>query len=335
MPFRVMEYNVENLFDTQDDAGYQDEDFLPQGKCQWNTLRYRKKLADLSKVIMAAGGATPVDLVALCEVENDSVLTALTQRTRLHRLGYEYVVTKSNDVRGIDVALLYQPMRFGLLEWREMSVPYNPEEERPTRNILHATGRLQNGDTLDVFVVHFPSRRGGAKATEGYRCRAAKVVKYAADSIVSKRQTPLVIITGDFNDEPQNKSIAEVIGVQSAQQFSPRKPKQSAASVKEKMSPYTILSDRLSACDGKVKGTYKYQGNWTRLDHIIVHSSMLSASHSLHTSPQDCQIFALPFLLTNDPNEWQGVQPRRMFSGDFYKGGVSDHLPLILTLRMK
>ena len=66
MPFRVMEYNVENLFDTQDDVDYQDEDFLPQGKCQWDTLRYRKKLADLSKVIMAAGGASPVDLVALC-----------------------------------------------------------------------------------------------------------------------------------------------------------------------------------------------------------------------------------------------------------------------------
>ena len=173
MPFRVMEYNVENLFDTQDDVDYQDEDFLPQGKCQWDTLRYRKKLADLSKVIMAAGGASPVDLVALCEVENDSVIKALTQRTRLHRLDYEYIVTHSKDERGIDVALLYQPMRFGLLEWREISVPYEPEKERPTRNILHATGRLQSGDTLDIFVVHFPSRRGGAKVTEKYRCRAA------------------------------------------------------------------------------------------------------------------------------------------------------------------
>ncbi len=333
-PFRVMEYNVENLFDTLDDPRCQDEDFLPDGRCQWDTLRYRKKLANLSKIIMAAGGASPVDLVALCEVENDSVLTALTQYTRLHRLGYEYVVTNSGDVRGIDVALLYQPMRFGLLEWREMSVPYDSEKERPTRHILHATGRLQSGDTLDVFVAHFPSRRGGTKATEGYRCRAAKVLRNAADSIVRHRATPLVVIAGDFNDEPQNKSIAEVLGAQSAKALSSPKPKQSTAAVNEKKSQYTILSDRLSACDGKVKGTYKYQGNWNRLDHIIVHSSMLSASHSLHTSPQDCQIFAHPYLLTDDPNEWQGVQPRRMFLGDFYKGGVSDHLPLVLTLWM-
>ena len=43
MPFRVMEYNVENLFDTQDDEGSQDEDFLPQGKCQWDTIVLRKR----------------------------------------------------------------------------------------------------------------------------------------------------------------------------------------------------------------------------------------------------------------------------------------------------
>ena len=335
MSFRVMEYNVENLFDTQDDVDYQDEDFLPQGKCQWDTLRYRKKLADLSKVIMAAGGASPVDLVALCEVENDSVVKALAQRTRLHRLDYEYIVTHSKDERGIDVALLYQPMRFGLLEWREIPVPYDSEKERPTRNILHATGRLQNGDTLDVFVVHFPSRRGGAKVTEKYRCRAAEVLKCAADSIVDQRETPLVVITGDFNDEPRNKSLSEVLCVQSSKDFSSKKMKESSSVASEKTPGYTILTDHLSACENKVQGTYKYQGNWNRLDHFLINSSMLSPDYSLYATPDACQIFTLPFLLTNDPNEWQGVQPHRMFLGNFYKGGVSDHLPLVLTLWMQ
>ena len=328
LPFRVMEYNVENLFDTQDDVGTSDEDFLPDGKCQWDTLRYRKKLADLSRVIMAAGGASPVEVVALCEVENDSVVKALTQYTRLRRLGYEYVMTHSNDVRGIDVALLYQPMRFGLLKWREISVPYDPMKERPTRNILHATGRLQNGDTLDIFAVHFPSRRGGAKATERYRCRAAQLLKVAADSIVRQRQTPLVIITGDFNDEPRNKSIAEVLCATSAANYS-------LDNIPPNHAAYTILTDQLSACENKVRGTYKYQGNWNRLDHFLVNSSMLSSDYSLYAPPDACQIFTLPYLLTDDPNEWQGVQPRRMFLGNFYKGGVSDHLPLVLTLWMK
>jgi endonuclease/exonuclease/phosphatase family metal-dependent hydrolase len=335
MPFRMMEYNVENLFDTQDDEASQDEDFLPQGKCQWDTLRYRKKLADLSKVIMAAGGASPVDLVALCEVENDSVIQALTQRTRLHRLGYEYVMTRSNDVRGIDVALLYQPMRFGLLKWREMSVPYDPEKERPTRNILHATGRLQNGDTLDVFVVHFPSRRGGVRATEKYRCRAAEMLKSAADSIVSQRVTPLVVITGDFNDEPQDKSLSEVLCAQSSRDFSLEKAKELSSVATGKTPEYTILTDCLTACENKVRGTYKYQGYWNRLDHFLINSSMLSPDYSLYAALDACQIFTLPFLLTNDPKEWGGVQPRRMYLGNFYKGGVSDHLPLVLTLWMQ
>ena len=100
----------------------------------------------------------------------------LCRRTRLARLGYEYLVTHSADRRGIDVALLYQPETFALLHSETYRVPYDSLRERPTRDLLHAAGRLPFGDTLDVFVVHFPSRRGGATISEPYRLRAAGAI---------------------------------------------------------------------------------------------------------------------------------------------------------------
>lgn len=179
--FRALEWNVENLYDTLHDVGFDDREFLPNAERRWNTPRYFHKQSSLAKTILAAGGLQPVDLVALCEVENDSVMHFLCRRTRLARLGYEYLVTHSADRRGIDVALLYQPETFALLHSETYRVPYDSLRERPTRDLLHAAGRLPFGDTLDVFVVHFPSRRGGATLSEPYRLRAAGILRHLAD----------------------------------------------------------------------------------------------------------------------------------------------------------
>ncbi len=190
---------------------FADEEFLPTAERRWNTPRYLHKQASLAKTILAAGGLQPVDLVALCEVENDSVVHFLCHRTRLARLGYHYVVTHSADRRGIDVALLYQPETFTYLHSETRRVPYDAARERPTRDLLHVAGRLPHGDTLDVFVVHFPSCRGGAAASEPYRLRAAQLLREMADSIAHLRHRPLLLAMGDFNDEPQNRSIREVL----------------------------------------------------------------------------------------------------------------------------
>lgn len=122
-PFRVMFYNVENLFDCRHDSLKEDREFLPDGEKKWTPSRYWRKLDALSKVVAAVGEERLPDLVGLCEVENDSVLFDLTRRSSLRALGYRYVATHSPDVRGIDVALLYQPGSFRLLESHEIPVP--------------------------------------------------------------------------------------------------------------------------------------------------------------------------------------------------------------------
>lgn len=310
--FRVMSWNVENLFDTLPAPDADDREFLPTADRKWNTPRYWAKQGALARTILAAGGLQPVDLVGLCEVEGDSVLFDLCRRTRLARLGYEYVVTQSRDLRGIDVGLLYQPESFALYQWTARAVPRHLETERPTRDVLWASGRVPNGDTLDVMVVHFPSRRGGVEETEPYRLRAAEVVRSLADSLQQCRQRPQIIVMGDFNDEPRNRSLREVLS-----------PVLSSISAGAKSFP--------EAGNAEIEGTYHFQGMWSRIDHILINPSLLDFSSPLATHPDHCCILAFPYLLETIPRRAE-KRPRRTYLGTRYHGGVSDHLPLVLDL---
>ena len=113
--FSVMAWNVENVFDTLHDAGKLDEEFLPEGSHRWTRYRLFRKLKAIGKTIVAVDSVQPIDVIGLCEVENDTVMTCLTERTQLRKLGYHYIMTHSEDERGIDVALLMPPCGSGCL----------------------------------------------------------------------------------------------------------------------------------------------------------------------------------------------------------------------------
>lgn len=317
--YRVMTYNVENLFDTCHDNGKSDEEFLPDGERKWNSWRYWKKLGDLARVVAAAGGDEPASLVALCEVENDSVVRDLARRTMLRRLGYEYIVTRGPDARGIDVALLYQPGRFRPVGIRSVRVAYTSPTERPTRDILYVEGLVPTGDTLDVFVCHFPSRSGGAARSEAYRCRAAATLRRLCDSLFRTRSEARLLIMGDFNDEYRNKSLRRCLRA-----LPP--PDERGARAVGPDSLY-VLTARKQAGRG-IRGTYRHKGRWNQLDQIVVNGRLLMADEGMHTSYADCQIVTLDYLLEPDATNG-GVRPRRTYQGPIYRGGVSDHLPVV------
>ena len=98
---RLVVWNVENLFDCHDDSLTRDEEFLPDSPRHWTKARYWHKLQDVARVVLAMGHEGPPELVALCEVENDSVMRDLTHRSLLRSLGYRYVLTTGSDLRGI------------------------------------------------------------------------------------------------------------------------------------------------------------------------------------------------------------------------------------------
>lgn len=291
-----MEYNVENLFDTICSPRTDDAAFSPQGEKRWNTPRYLKKLGMLARAIAAAGGDRPVDLVVLCEVENDSVVSDLIGKTSLRRLGYSYLMTHGRDVRGINVALLYRPLHFRPF-CAESLRPFAEKDDRPMRDVLHVAGLAHSGDTLDIFGVHLPSRLGGLQAAK-QRKRAARFLKAKADSVVQRRMRPRVVITGDFNDDISAKNLRHPLV--ETRDF--------------------VLVQPESATVG---GTYKYKGEWNRLDHVLVNAEMAE------TSMISAKILTTDFLLEPDAANG-GVKPRRTYQGPKYKGGVSDHLPLVV-----
>ena len=313
--FRVMEYNVENLFDCKHDTLKNDKEFMSDAIKKWTYFRYRDKLLKIAKVIAAAGQEYIPDLVALCEVENDHVIRDLIFYSPLKEVGYNYVMTSSPDQRGIDVALLYQPGTFKLLDSRSIPIPSAQINRLPTRDILHVTGKVMSGDTLDVWVCHMPSRSGGQKESEPYRLFTASILKAQVDSIMRVRTHPSILITGDFNDYPTDASIAKVLDA--------RAPSASIEAGKL----YNLMDGR------KGEGTYRYRGEWGVLDQMIVSGNLLSGEAKFHTSYEQARILNFPFLLIED-ERYGGSTPFRTYWGARYQGGYSDHLPVLLELNV-
>ena len=317
--FRVMSWNVENLFDIRHDSLKNDEEFLPDALRHWNYGRYKKKLADIAAGIIAVGEWTPPALVGLCEVENDTVLRDLTRYSSLKEAGYRYVMTNSPDTRGIDVALLYQREQFKLLSHRSIRIEKFRPDSRPTRDILHVSGQILTGDTLDVFVCHLPSRSGGVKESEPYRLFVAQKLHTEADSILRIRIHPQIIIMGDFNDYPSDKSISKILGATAP------------SSHPETLRLYHLLVRKAKS---RNFGSYKYQGEWGLLDHLIVSGTLLDTSSNFFTNEDKAKVGYLPFLLTEDI-KYGGVQPFRTYYGMKYQGGISDHLPVYTDFELK
>ena len=320
--FRIVSYNVENLFDCLDDSTKQDDEFLPEAVRHWTFKRYYRKLDNLAKVIAAVGNNELPAIVGLCEVENDRVLHDLTRHSALRKAGYRYVMTESEDERGIDVALLYQRHLFKLLGYEALRVSPPGKHFRPTRDVLHVSGLLLNGDTLDLFVAHFPSRSEGTKASEPYRLAAAGRVKQAVDSICLRRLHPQVMVMGDFNDTPKDRSIRQVLNAEA--------PPAAAESV-EPHRLYHLLADK--AATRRDYGSYKYQGMWSLLDHLLVTGTLLLPAAPLSTSTAQADVFQAPFLLDDDDKQG-GRQPFRTYRGMKYLGGFSDHLPVYAEFQL-
>ena len=298
-----VELNCENLFDYHHDEGKDDTEYLPEATRHWTKQRYWRKLNHIAQELLSCSDDGIPDLIALCEVENDSVLHDLTSRSLLRNAGYEYLMTNSPDLRGIDVALLYSPFTFApIRSYSIRSIRVTPVEQmRPTRDILYACGQTVSGDMLHVFVVHFPSRFGGEKYSRPFRQAAADRLCQSIDSIQTVTSEPKILIAGDFNDGDESLIIKQI------EQHDIRN-----------------LTKEASAPKG-VHGTYRYKGQWESIDHIL---------GSPYISNKVCAAFIhAPQFLLEEEKRYGGYRPRRTYNGPRYQPGYSDHLPLVVRFR--
>ncbi len=313
---RVVFYNVENLYDAQDDTLTNDDEFLPQGMRAWHIKRFIKKTQDLGKTLLAIGEWEAPGIIGLCEVENKYVLTQLLKNSALGRLNYQIVHYDSPDSRGIDVAMLYRKEKIRILHSEPLRVVFPGPEARATRDILYAKGIALGADTLHIFINHWPSKFGGLMATEPLRYYTGAFLKTKADSIFRHDNSANIMMIGDFNDEPNEISMTQhlkarldTLGIQSGELYNLMAP------------IYTRQNS----------GTHKFRENWSVIDQVVVSTSLIQNKGKLMVHPRGAQIFNADFLLEDDPVH-TGKRPFRTYSGFTYTGGFADHLPIFVDI---
>lgn len=309
-------YNLENLYDTVNNPITNDEEFLPTGVRNYNTPVYMDKINKLATVISQIGKEVNADgpaILGVAEVENDTVLNDLVHHVSLEKRNYRIVHYDSKDIRGVDVGLLYNPKYFTVDASDKLFVqlPGGSKDAYFTRDILWVKGKL-DGETVHVYVNHWPSRSGGEKRSDPARQAAAAVCKHHIDSIAQLEPNAKVIIMGDLNDDPINASVADVLGA---------KGKQKDVRPGGFFNPWTELYK-------KGIGTLAYQDAWGLFDQIIISQPFLDKEQNGFFFYQQ-HIFQREFMVENK-GRYKGY-PMRTWDGNSYRGGYSDHFPTYLV----
>lgn len=308
-------YNLENLYDTVNNTMTNDEEFLPQGDRNYGTAIYLNKLTKLSTVISQIGTELNPDgpaLLGVAEVENDTVLNDLVKQPSIAKRNYKIVHYDSKDIRGVDVGLLYNPKYFVVEASDKLFVqlPGGSKDAYFTRDILWVKGKL-DGETIHIYVNHWPSRSGGEVRSAPARNAAAQVCRNHMDSIARLEPNAKVVVMGDLNDDPNNESVSGIIN----------------AKGKEKDVPPGGMYNPWMDMYKKGIGTLAYQDAWGLFDQILVSKAWLKKEQSgfFYYQPH---IFNKEYLVENQ-GRYKGY-PMRTWDGNTYRGGYSDHFPTYL-----
>ena len=312
-------YNMENLFDTCHDEGKRDYEFLPTGSYRWNGMKYTHKLHNMARALADLGtdGRPNVGcaFVGLAEVENHKVLDDLTAQPQLAQRGYRYVHVEGPDRRGIDCALLYNPSLFSVRTVK--LVPYiqtlAKDSDFLTRGFLTICGTLA-GEPVAVVVCHLPSRFSDSF----YREQGARQIRAIKDSLLREDSACKVLVMGDMNDDPINKSICEALG---------GKGQIDEVGNDEMYNPwYNILVK-------EGMGTLFYQGAWNLFDQILLSPNLLNRHGTKDFATLKYwkhQIFKRDYLFQTE-GKYKG-SPKRTTAGGVWLDGFSDHLPVAVYL---
>ena len=311
-------YNLENLFDTENDPNKLDE-YSPIMEIKANKKEvYHNKINNMAKVILDIGqdiSHNSPAIIGVAEVENKTVLENLTDHNLLKDKNYKIVHYNSPDVRGIDVALLYQDKLFKLLSKSTHTLKlYNNTTNKRihTRDQLLVSGFLDD-ELIHVIVNHWPSRRGGEAKSKPKRIAAAKLSKRIIDSLQVINPYAKILLMGDLNDNPTNRSIKKILHA--------KKNKQTVKS-KELYNPMELFYKNGI-------GSNAYRDRWSLFDQILLSKPFVNQQYSTYQFYK-ASIVNKSYLL-HKKGRYKGY-PFRSFSNNKFTNGYSDHLPVCIYL---
>ena len=308
----IVFYNTENFFDTINNPNKSDEEYLPYSDLKWNSEKYFNKISKIGQVIDSIGsqsGNLPI-IIGFCEIESGTAIEDLIKKSSLNKGNYAYKITDSPDTRGINLALLFRTSYFDCIKKDEINVSDPEQEQYFTRNILYVKLKSKKGEFLHVFVNHWPSRRGGEKESESKRIYAAKKLRSKTDSILREDKSAQLIIMGDFNDHPNDKSIKEIL-----------------------ISNNSGLINLFEKEHLEGRGSHYYDGQWGVLDQIIFSEGFLEKK-GWYCTKTKAEAYRANFLLFKN-NKTGEIKPNRTFGGTKYYNGYSDHLPVFIEVEEK
>lgn len=313
-------YNFENFYDTIFHGRNDDVAFTPSGSKAYTSAVFNDKVSKLAKVLSQIATDINPDgpaLLGTAEIENKYVLDTLLRHPLITSRGYKYVHYDSKDFRGVDVALIYNPKYFKVLKSRPIFVklPVGTKDAGYTRDILWVKGLL-DGEAVNVFVNHWPSRFGGEKRSEPGRMAAANTLRRFIDSIDIIYPDTKTIIMGDLNDDPVNNSITK--GLKASGNINNIK-------ADEFYNPWV-------ATYKQGMGTLAYQDAWSLFDQIIISANFLDKTQKGFFYYKH-NVFKTDYMIENT-GQYKGY-PMRTYSGDVYRGGYSDHFPTYIVLVKK
>lgn len=311
-------YNLENLFDTIHDVGKNDYEFLPNGSYHWDGRKYRAKLKNLAHVIadMATDRLPGVGagVIGVSEVENERVLTDLVNQEPLKARDMRFVHIEGPDRRGVDCALLYNPRFFTPEKSFLQPYVYEPKDStQRTRGFLTVQGKMA-GDDVTFIVCHWPSRF----ATSYYRERGGQQVRALKDSILAANPEMKVMVMGDMNDDPFDKSMSQALGA-----------KRDINKVKdgEMYNPWWDILVKSG------QGTLTYQGGWNLFDQIVLSPNLINRKNTKDYTTlrlYKAEVFRRDYLMQTE-GKYKG-NTKRTTAGGVWLNGYSDHLPVLIYL---
>lgn len=309
-------YNCENFYDTINQPNVDDDEFTPEGGKLYTPKVYLDKVGKLTSVLSQIGTDVTPDGLAIfgvAEIENESVLQDLAHNDKLKSRNYQVVHYDSPDLRGVDVGLLYNPKYFKVTYSEPLFVDLKDDDgkQRFTRDVLYVAGKL-DGEPINIFVNHWPSRRGGDVASAPSRAAAASVVKHKVDSLNAADPKSKIVIMGDLNDDPVSPSVTKVIG---------------ATGDKSKLKQGGIYNPWVQYYKDGI-GTLAYNDAWNLFDQIMISEPFMAKDQSGFFF-QKASIFKKEWMLQKTGN-YKGY-PLRTYDTNVYMGGYSDHFPTYIT----
>lgn len=308
-------YNCENFFDTVDNPNSNDNEFLPTAETKWDKTKYLNKIKKTAQVFDSTvlGTGLP-DVMGLCEIENKTVLIDLIKLSQLKLRNYKALASTGIDERGINVGFIYDETLFEFISSEEINATNFAIENYKTRNILHV--QLKHKATQELFsffVNHWPSRRDGEKVTEPKRLFAAQQLKNKINEIEKINNKIKIVLMGDFNDMPNNKSISQLLNAKSK-----------ITKADELLNPFIEI-----ALNGK--GTHSHKGEWQVFDQIILNKNCVTGKQLTFKSG-NAFVLDKSFVLFKNFKTGE-VKPNRTYGfGNKYYNGYSDHLAVYLIL---